>query len=123
MDMDDGDANGKDQLIRLRTTAGHQILMKDDAEYTSPEGGTYKTGFLYISSASGQQWIELSPNGAINIFGAGGFNLRSKGAINMHSDAAIAMCAPAIKIDAVVTGTTPTKPAINASATNLFTWL
>ena len=45
---------------------------------------------LYIASSTGQQWVEFSPNGAINIFGAGGFNLRSKGAINMHSDAAIA---------------------------------
>jgi hypothetical protein len=87
--MDDGDESGKDQLIRLRTTGGHQILMNDTEQ------------ILYIASASGSQWLEFSASGAINVFAGGGFNLRSTGAINMHSDSAITMCAPHIKIDAL----------------------
>lgn len=87
--MDDGAKDGTDQLVRLRTSGGHQILMNDTEE------------ILYIASATGSQWIEFSPSGAINVFAGGGFNLRSSGAINMHSDSAITMCAPHIKIDAL----------------------
>jgi hypothetical protein len=87
--MDDGDKDGTDQLIRLRTSGGHQILMNDTEQV------------LYIGSASGSQWLEFSPNGAINVFAGGGFNMRSSGPINMHSDTNITMCAPHIKIDAI----------------------
>ncbi|CAB4129003.1 hypothetical protein UFOVP112_123 [uncultured Caudovirales phage] len=86
--MDDGAEDGTDQLIRLRTSGGHQILMNDTE------------GILYIASASGAQWLEFSKNGAINVYGAAGFNLRSSGAINMHSDAGINMNAPSIKLNA-----------------------
>jgi len=87
--MDDGDKDGTDQLIRLRTSAGHQILMNDTEQV------------LYIGSSSGSQWLEFSPNGSINVFAGGGFNMRSSGPINMHSDTNITMCAPHIKIDAI----------------------
>jgi len=33
--MDDGTLYGKDQLIRLRTSLGHQILMSDEAHVYS----------------------------------------------------------------------------------------
>ena len=87
--MDDGANDGTDQLIRLRTSAGHQILMNDTEQV------------LYIGSSSGSQWLEFSPNGAINVFAGGGFNMRSSGPINMHSDTNITMCAPHINIDAI----------------------
>jgi hypothetical protein len=86
--MDDGAEDGTDQLIRLRTTSGHQILMNDTEKV------------LYIASATGAQWLEFSPDGAINVYAAAGFNLRSSGAINMHSDAGINMCAPSISLNA-----------------------
>ena len=85
--MDDGDANGVDQLIRLRTSGGHQILMNDTED------------IIYIASKTGNQWLEFSPNGSINIYGAAGFNLRSKGSINLHSDSAIKMNAKAIELN------------------------
>ena len=82
--MDDGDPNNKndkgqniDQLMRLRTTNGHQILMNDSENV------------LYIASASGDQWLEFSADGSINMFGMKGFNVRSKGALNFHSDSAV----------------------------------
>jgi hypothetical protein len=101
--MDDGDKDGNDQLIRLRTTAGHQILMNDTEKV------------LYVASATGAQWLEFSADGSINVFASAGFNLRSKGAINMHSDSLISMCAPNIKIDAVM-GATPSLPSISINS-------
>jgi hypothetical protein len=90
--MDDGDKDGEDQLIRLRTSGGHQILMNDTES------------ILYIASKSGSQWIEFSPNGSINVYGAAGINMRSQGPMNLHSDIAIAMNAPSIKINASSSG-------------------
>jgi hypothetical protein len=84
--MDDGDANGVDQLIRLRTAGGHQILMNDVAD--AQPGGTGR-GVLYIASASGNQWMEFSSDGSINIYGAMGVNVRSEGPLNFHSDSAV----------------------------------
>ena len=77
--MDDGDKDGKDQLIRFRTAGGHQILMNDTED------------ILYIASNTGNQWLEFGAKGEISMYGAGGFNLRSDGPINMHSESAIMM--------------------------------
>jgi len=101
--MDDGDKDGNDQLIRLRTSAGHQILMNDSVEFSNDQG-TFKTGVLYIGSASGNQWLEFSPDGSINIYGAAGFNLRSSGPINMHSDSAVNIQGAAVNITAKSSG-------------------
>jgi hypothetical protein len=87
--MDDGDAAGKDQLMRLRTTGGHQILMNDTENV------------LYIASATGNQWLEFSKNGQINVYGAAGFNLRTQGVLNLHSDVLMNLSAPNIKMTAV----------------------
>lgn len=72
--MDDGAVLGQDQLIRLRTAQGHQILMHD----------TEKT--LYIGHADGISWIEMDRNGSVSIYTKKGFNVRSEGVINLHSD-------------------------------------
>ena len=72
--MDDGNLTGVDQLIRLRTGKGHQIMM-NDSENT-----------LYINHADGTSWVEFTADGALNIFSSAGFNVRSKGTINLHSD-------------------------------------
>jgi hypothetical protein len=72
--MDDGSVLGVDQLVRLRTAGGHQILMHDTEET------------IYVGHAKGNSWIELSKTGSINIYSHGGVNLRSEGDINFHSD-------------------------------------
>ena len=72
--MDDGSVLGVDQLVRLRTAGGHQVLMHDTEET------------IYIGHATGNSWIELTRDGSINLFSHGGFNLRSEGDINFHSD-------------------------------------
>ena len=77
--MDDGAVLGQDQLVRLRTAQGHQILMHDTEET------------IYISHAKGNSWVELTRDGSINIYSKSGFNLRSEGDINIHSDQDINM--------------------------------
>lgn len=81
--MDDGadgtgqDPIGTDQLVRLRTSSGHQLLMNDTEQ------------ILYISSSTGNQWMEFSADGSINVFGAAGINMRSEGPLNLYSDSAV----------------------------------
>lgn len=72
--MDDGDFEGKNHFLRLRTSYGHQLLM-DDAN-----------GMTYIINSEGTCWIELAKNGQMHIFTSGGFNVRSQGDMNFHSD-------------------------------------
>ena len=75
--MDDGDENGLNQLTRLRTASGHQLLMHDT------------DGVVYIANASGDSWLEMSPEGKIYIYARDGFNLRSDGNFDLHSGADI----------------------------------
>lgn len=72
--MDDGGEDGKNKLIRLRTSGGNQITMHDD------------TGMIYLTNAGGTGWIELSPSGQIDVFGAAGINLATNGELNLHAD-------------------------------------
>ena len=72
--MDDGDVLGDNQLIRLRTATGHQIMM-NDIQNT-----------LYIAHSDGTSWIELSNDGQVHIYSTAGFNVRSEGTVNIHSD-------------------------------------
>jgi D-alanyl-D-alanine carboxypeptidase len=72
--MDDGDVNGKDQLVRLRSSAGHQILMNDTE------------GIMFIINSTGSSWIELSKNGDMNIYNGGSFSVRAQGDINLRAD-------------------------------------
>lgn len=72
--MDDGDLIGKDQLIRIRSAAGHQILMSDDGQT------------LFIIHSNGQSYIELGKEGTIDLFCTNSFNVRTQGDINLHAD-------------------------------------
>ena len=72
--MDDGATLGEDQLMRLRTANGHQLLLHD----------TNNT--IYIGHADGSSWIEMTSDGSVNIYATGGYNLRSEGTINLHTD-------------------------------------
>lgn len=72
--MDDGDFYGNTNLMRFRTAAGHQIMMNDT------------DGFIYISNASGNSWVELTKNGDILIYSGGDLAVRTQGNLMMHSD-------------------------------------
>ena len=79
--MDDGDAEGDNQLIRLRTSSGHQLLMHDTA------------GVIYLANAKGTVWMEFSGDGAVDIYAQKGYNIRSGGDINFHAEGDINMYA------------------------------
>jgi hypothetical protein len=79
--MDDGDLQGKDSLIRIRTSKGHQITMSDDGNC------------FYITHANGQVWLELGQEGTLDVFATNSINLRSEGSINLHADQDINMFA------------------------------
>lgn len=72
--MDDGNFQGKDQLIRLRTAGGHQLLMSDSER------------ILYVGNSDGSVWIELTGPGHLNIYSGSGVNIRTQGDLNLHAD-------------------------------------
>jgi hypothetical protein len=79
--MDDGTLTGDDNLIRIRTSKGHQITMSDDGNC------------FYICHANGQTWVELGQEGTLDVFSTNSINLRSQGTINLHADEDINMYA------------------------------
>lgn len=72
--MDDGDIYGQNRLFRLRSSAGHQILMHDTED------------LMYISNSQGTTWIELTPDGSVNIFSNSNVSVRAQQDINFHAD-------------------------------------
>ena len=72
--MDDGDVYGQDRLLRLRSSGGHQILMHDAED------------LMYISNSRGTTWIELTPDGSVNIFSNSNVSVRAQQDINFHAD-------------------------------------
>ena len=79
--MDDGDTNGANQLVRLRTSSGHQLVMSDSA------------GVVYLANADGTVWMEFSNNGMVDVYAQTGYNLRSGADINFHAEGNINMYA------------------------------
>lgn len=79
--MDDGDLEGTDTLVRIRTAKGHQITMSDDGDC------------FYITHANGQTWIELGKAGTVDVFSTNSVNIRTQGTLNLHADQNINMYA------------------------------
>lgn len=72
--MDDGDLIGRDQLIRLRSSLGHQILMSDNGQC------------LTIIHANGQSYVELGKEGTVDVYSTNSVNVRTQGDLNLHAD-------------------------------------
>ncbi len=88
--LDDGDTQGLNNQIRLRTGKGHQITMSDDGDC------------FYITHANGQTWMEFGSEGTVDVFATNSINFRSKGDINFHADRDIALNAGAgVKVKGV----------------------
>jgi hypothetical protein len=104
--MDDGDVNGKDQLFRIRSAGGHEILM-NDTENT-----------MYVVNSKGSCWFELNPDGSMNVYNAGSFSLRSEGDLNLHSDANVNIQAGSSINFNATTSLTATSADIKISAVN-----
>jgi hypothetical protein len=72
--MDDGAQDGTNQLTRLRTASGHQLLMHDT------------DGVVYLANGSGKAFIEMDKDGTVSVYSDGGINLRSGRDFNLHSE-------------------------------------
>jgi hypothetical protein len=79
--MDDGNLEGQDNLVRIRTSKGHQITMSDDGDC------------FYIIHANGQTWLEFGKQGTVDVFSTNSVNVRTQGTINLHADKDINMFA------------------------------
>lgn len=74
-----GDTDGdrtipQNELLRLRTRTGHQILMHNSED------------LIYIGNARGTTWIELSSNGKIDIYANDSISVHSDQDINFTAD-------------------------------------
>lgn len=76
--MDDSIKNCR---IRCRTTSGHQIILDDTNER------------IYISSAKGENWIEMDSAGNIDMFTSGNFSVHAEKDINFTANKEIKMYA------------------------------
>ena len=92
--LDDGNLEGDDQLVRIRTAGGHQITMSDDGN------------FFYIIHANGQAWMEFGQEGTLDVYATNSVNVRTQGTINLHADKDINMFAGGTINMKSMTGTT-----------------
>jgi hypothetical protein len=71
----DGDATiPHNELIRLRTRTGHQILLHNSED------------LIYIGNSKGTTWIELTSNGKIDIFAEDSVSIHTKNDLNILAD-------------------------------------
>jgi GH24 family phage-related lysozyme (muramidase) len=77
--MDDGDKDGNSRNIRLRTVNGTQLLLDDTV------------GHVYIISKNGKNWIEMSVDGRIHLYGEDDISIHSEANINMFAGKSINM--------------------------------
>ena len=66
-------------LIRLRTRTGHQILLHNSED------------LIYIGNAKGTTWIELTSGGKIDIFASDSISVHTKADMNFYADRDINM--------------------------------
>ena len=78
--MDDGDYQGKNAMMRFRTSGGHMIMMNDTKD------------FIYVINSKGTGWVEINSQGdmnvysgsKVNIFAQSEVNVETKGALKLH---------------------------------------
>jgi hypothetical protein len=75
--MDDGDFLGNNQLVRLRTASGHQVMLNDSGNA------------VYIGHADGTAWLEFDLSGRIQIYSKSGIDIRTEGEFNLRADSNI----------------------------------
>jgi putative chitinase len=72
--MDDGDVNGQNELVRIRTRTGHQILMHNSHD------------LIYIANSKGTAWVELTSNGKIDIYARDSVSIHTEQDFNFRAD-------------------------------------
>jgi len=71
--MDDGDLEGNNELMRLRSSSGHQVLLHDSE------------GVMYVGNSSGSVWLEFNNDGTLDLYSQDSINVRSKN-MNFYAD-------------------------------------
>jgi len=79
--MDDGDALGQSQCIRIRSSNGGMVLINDTI------------GSVYVINQSGNAWVEMTANGRIDVYGKGSVDIHSQKDVNITADNNINMLA------------------------------
>jgi hypothetical protein len=82
--IDAGETDGDvtlpaNELIRLRTRTGHQILLHNTED------------LIYITNARGTAWIELTSDGKIDIYAKDSISVRTENDFNFYADRDINM--------------------------------
>mgnify|MGYP001025385272 CR=1 FL=1 len=77
--LDDGDAEGNSQNIRLKTKGGAQILMDDT------------NGFVFVTTQTGDAWVELDRSGHVDVYSKAGISFHTEGDYNVHAKGSINM--------------------------------
>lgn len=77
--VDAGETDGDvtlpaNDLVRIRTRTGHQILLHNTED------------LIYISHGSGNSWIEMTGNGKIDVYAKDSISVRSENDINFYAD-------------------------------------
>lgn len=72
--MDDGDKDGKNELFRIRTRTGHQILLHNSSD------------LIYIANSKGTAWIELTSNGKIDMYAEDSVSIHTTNDFNFLAD-------------------------------------
>jgi hypothetical protein len=72
--MDDGDIYGNNELVRIRTRTGHQLLMHNSKD------------LIYIANSRGTAWLEFTSEGKIDIYAADSVSIHTEGDFNLKAD-------------------------------------
>lgn len=77
--VEQGDTTGNvtiphNELVRIRTRTGHQILLHNSED------------LIYIGNAKGTTWIELTSNGKIDIYADDSISIHTKNDLNVTAD-------------------------------------
>ena len=77
--VEHGDTSGiptipHNELIRIRTRTGHQILLHNSED------------LIYIGNSKGTSWIELTSNGKIDIYAEDSISIHTKNDLNISAD-------------------------------------
>jgi hypothetical protein len=72
--MDDGDSTGQNELVRIRTRTGHQILLHNSSD------------LIYIANAQGTAWLEMTSAGKIDIYAQDSVSIHSEVDFNFLAD-------------------------------------
>jgi len=72
--MDDGDVDGENELVRIRTRTGHQILLHNSQD------------LIYIANSKGTAWVEMTSDGKIDIYAKDSVSIRTEADFNFRAD-------------------------------------